>query len=90
MVTKETAAGSLVNKSGYLRLNDFCMEYILTQCCLPYFHHICLKLSDLNQKLEGLRCLSLSLSFLDLDFYHEFLFCCVFFKPHELGLGGTL
>ena len=66
------------------------MGYILTQYSLPYLLHFCLKLSDLNQKPEGLRCLSLSLSFLDLDFYHEFLFCCVFFKPHELGLGGTL
>ena len=50
----------------------------------------CLKLSDLNQKLGGLRCLSVSNSFLDLSYYHNFSFCCVFFMTSELAHVGTL
>ena len=43
---------SLVNKSGYLRLNDFCTEYILTQCCLHYLNQTHQKLGDLKEKLR--------------------------------------
>ena len=81
---------SLVNKSGYLCWNNFCTEYILTQCCLHYLNQTHQKLGDLKEKLGRFIWKSVSVTFLDFSFYHNFSFCCVFFKPHELGCGGTL
>ena len=85
-----TMTSSLVNKSGYLRLNDFCTEYILTQYCLHYLNQTHQKLGDLKEKLGCFSWKSVSVTFLDFSFYQNFLFCCVFFMPCELALGGTL
>ena len=81
---------SLVNKSGYLRLDDFCTGYILTWWCLDNLSQTHQKLSDLKEKLEGLRSLSLLLSFLDFGFLWNFLFCCVFFYSNDFACGGIL
>ena len=76
----------MVNESGYLRLNDFCTEYILTQCCLHYLNQTHQKLGDLKEKLGCFSWKSVSVTFLDFSFYHNFSFCCVFFMPLELAL----
>ena len=64
--------------------------HILTQCCLHYLNQTHQKLGDLKEKLGCFIWKSVSVTFLDFSFYHNFSFCCVFFMAHELALSGTL